>query len=89
LKTYYKFVGLNVSGARSAEHTLYPNQSLSFFKAIPTSEFEQLTDLQLYGVNGLTGEAVSWTLLVTNKVEAPSYLKQLWAHDQVGKYHVN
>jgi Ca-activated chloride channel family protein len=86
LKTYYKFVGVNVGGKRSVEHTLYPNQSLSFFKAVPTSEFMLLTELQLSGVNGLTGDTESWALPVTSKAEAPSYLKQLWANDQIKSY---
>lgn len=86
LKSYYKFVGATIDKHRTTEHVLYPNQSLSFFKVISTEAFNKINDIDVSGINGFTGEIETWNLPFTTKIESPSYLRQLWAHDRIKSY---
>lgn len=89
LKSFYKFMGITINGERSTEHVLYPNQSLSFFKVMPTDMFNKLTEVTISGINGLSGEIQTWIVPVTSVSKSPKYLRQLWANDKIQSYLEN
>jgi hypothetical protein len=97
LKTYYKNVRLLNKIATekdgfvqfedqivNKDGAIYPEQVATFFNKMPLSTFNQLNEMRLLADEGQSGTLTSWNL---NDVKIQknnfSFLKQLWANDQI------